>query len=662
MRVFLTSAAVLLAGTAFAHAQEFDANHGLSMIGADAAIESGITGKGVRIGVIDSGIFLHDELSGRVHAGIDFTVSGDSLTDSDGHGTHVAGIIGAAADGVGMQGVAPGVELYSYKLLGSPAPGLPAVSPFASILAHAAQHDIHVFNASIGAPLLDLLSFEDQADALEEDIEALVAAGASDIVFVFATGNEGKDTASILANIPSFDEALQSSWLAVTAVGPSGIIASYANACGSAAQWCLAAPGGDGDGSPTSPDSILSTATGGGYVAYDGTSMATPHVSGALALGKEAFSGATYEQLAALTLQTATDIGEEGVDDVYGWGLLNVSNLMAAASSDHLGIRVLEGWAQSLAVQGVADAIRGERSNLPTRLDATAYPQGNGQSEAWGRAWIAPLAMTGVIDAGPNTGKGETSTAGAVAGLDLLSTQSTTAGVFGGFTSSNLTSGRDESSSTGLHGGAYAALEAATVFGNLQVGYSAFDARTTRRTIPGMAGTVMGNGGTALTATYPDTALWASGRFGARFDVGPLELSPYLKGDAIRQSFGDGSEAGASILAASVDEGSASIFSTGPGIHVEFRAPAIGAFVLTPSLDIAYVRHFGDVTPTRSGRVLGTGMAASGPSLGADAVELGAGLKIESTRSPFEVSFDYSGTLRANAQSHAVSAGVSLKF
>ena len=662
MRFFLTGAAVLLAGTAFSNAQEFDANHGLSMIGADAAVEAGITGKGVRIGVIDSGIFLHDELAGRAHAGIDFTVSGDSLTDTDGHGTHVAGIIGAAVDGVGMQGVAPGVELVSYKLLGTPDPTGPAVSPFARILEHAAQNDIHVFNASIGAPMLDLLSFEDQRDALKEDIEALVAAGASDIVFVFATGNEGKDTASVLANIPSFDESLQSSWLAVTAVGPSGIIASYANACGAAAQWCLAAPGGDGDGSPTSPDSILSTATGGGYVAYDGTSMATPHVSGALALGKEAFAGATHEQVAALVLQTATDIGEEGVDDVYGWGLLSVSNLMAAASADHLGIRVLEGWSQSLAVDGVAGAIRGERSNLPTVVDAPAYPQGHGQSETWGRVWAAPLALTGVIEAGPNTAKGTATTVGAVAGLDLMSTQTATAGVFGGFTSSALSADADESSSTGLHGGAYASLDTAMVFGDLQAGYSAFDAKTTRRSIPGMAGTVLGNAGTNLSASYPDTALWASGRVGGRFDAGPIELSPYLKGNAIRQSFGDGTEAGASILAATVNEGDASLFSAGPGIHVEMSAPAMGAFVLTPTLDIAYVRHFGDLTPSRSGTVLGTSTSSSGPTLGADAVELGAGLRIESNRSPFEVSFDYSGTLRANAQSHAVSAGVSLKF
>ena len=70
--------------------------------------------------MFDSGVDgSHSEFGNRVPADGDWQGSGNGLSDPNGHGTHVASIVGAASDGVGMQGVAPEAELYSYRILDS---------------------------------------------------------------------------------------------------------------------------------------------------------------------------------------------------------------------------------------------------------------------------------------------------------------------------------------------------------------------------------------------------------------------------------------------------------------------------------------------------------------------------------------------------------------
>lgn len=91
-------------------------------------------------------------------------------------------------------------------------------------------------------------------------------------------------------------------------------------------MWGITAPGGEGTGA----DAIYSAheAADNAYIAISGTSMATPHVTGAITVAAEISPQATNAELASLILGTATDLGVSGVDSVYGWGLLNLRNVV----------------------------------------------------------------------------------------------------------------------------------------------------------------------------------------------------------------------------------------------------------------------------------------------------------------------------------------------
>ena len=105
--------------------------------------------------------------------------------------------------------------------------------------------------------------------------------------------------------------ALEKGWLAVTAIdSQTGLIADYANNCGLAQNWCLAAVG----------DYTFHTQN----VTGKGTSFATPAVTGAAALVQQKYPWMNGDLLRQTLLSTATDMGKLGADEVYGWGLLNV--------------------------------------------------------------------------------------------------------------------------------------------------------------------------------------------------------------------------------------------------------------------------------------------------------------------------------------------------
>jgi len=653
-------AATLLAGTAVA--DEFGRNWGLAMVGVDVARGQGLTGKGVRIGVIDTGIdSTHPEFEARYAGGIDFTTYGDPGDDADDHGTHVAGIIGAADDGVGMQGVSPDSTLYSYRAIGPLHPD--AGDYFDKIFAHASENDIHILNASFGIPALDILPDEvlrAMAPGFEPSFARLSGA---DTVVVFATGNDGSREASVLSRLPQFLPGLQPSWIAVTAVGPTGEISGYANHCGSAAQWCLAAPGGDEDGSGNPADAIHSTVPG-GYAGFDGTSMAAPHVSGALALAKEAFPGASYHELARLVLHTATDAGTVGVDSVYGWGLLNVGNMVVAANGNHMGLHALSGRAGELALAGVIDTVSsraGDRMAAEIWEDPMAgrYPS-QVENRTASAVWLSPFASRSSLGAGGGLSGADVGVAGLLAGASLLELPFGTAGVFGGAVQSELESAIGKASSFGYHVGGYVDLDAGAAVGSLQAGYSTAATRTERTGIPGLAGTVLQ--GTAETGKGREDAWWIAARAGVRLDAGPVELTPYLHGGVVDRTIHATVEDGATALAARVDGARAYDPTAGVGIEVALGGIVAGSYVLTPSLDVAYAHHLGDLSHTRTGTVLGNPSTASTGSLGAHRIDIGAAVSFASTKGPLEVKVGYDGSFREGAATHGAKASLAVRF
>lgn len=134
----------------------------------------------------------------------------------------------------------------------------------------------------------------------------------NDSIFVWAAGNDFQNESGILSALPLAFPELQGHFVNVVAINPeTNTLAWYSNQCGVTQNYCISAPsGGIHVNASTTPIS--------------GTSFAAPIVSGAIAIIKEAFPYMNAEQITALLFTTATDLGKPGVDEVYGWGLLNM--------------------------------------------------------------------------------------------------------------------------------------------------------------------------------------------------------------------------------------------------------------------------------------------------------------------------------------------------
>ena len=279
----LASALVLSPGPAAASDDvRFGEQWSLSKIGAPAAWAS-TTGAGMRIGVVDTGIDLnHEDLARKVVAHTSCVgAAGDparcsgSAQDDQGHGTHVAGIAAAWKDNhTGIAGVAPDAELVVAKVLSAAGSG--STEDINAGIRWVVDNGARVVNLSLGDPNYLITSV--QGTPLSEGIEYAWAHGA---IPVLASGNENPLGLGLLG---SSDYGSLNA-VTVGATGPADEIAPYSSPLGNA-KWSIVAPGGIGGGSPAGD--ILSTFWRKGaanqYAALAGTSMAAPHVAGALAL------------------------------------------------------------------------------------------------------------------------------------------------------------------------------------------------------------------------------------------------------------------------------------------------------------------------------------------------------------------------------------------
>lgn len=301
-------------------------SYGPGTIGADAAYAKGATGGGALVAVIDTGIDpTHSELDAQISPDSIDIVRGDPLTDEDGHGTHVSGIIAAENNGAANHGVAYDATILAIRadtritnlaICGDLNPcSVFTDADITAALDYAALKGADVINLSLGGAT--------PMDAASE--QALIDAMAAGAIVVAAAGNEST----------SFSPALEPIWpaayagdatvnasgqmIAVGAVDDTGALAEFSNYCGSAMDFCLVAPGVD----------ILSDYPGDLVAVISGTSQATPFVSGAAALLVGNWPALTAAEVVQILLTTATDLGAAGVDAVYGHGLLNLSAAVA---------------------------------------------------------------------------------------------------------------------------------------------------------------------------------------------------------------------------------------------------------------------------------------------------------------------------------------------
>ena len=239
------------------------------------------TGKGVLIGVVDTGIDLtHEDLAGKVVASTNCIGSGGDPNrctgtgqDDQGHGTHVAGIAAAAKDnGVGIAGVAPDAGLVVAKAMAADGSG--TTEDINAAIRWVVDHGARVVNLSLGGSFLQDSLF---GTSLSEGVLYAWTRGAIPVLAAGNTNLLGLGIGSSqYGSLPA---------VVVAATGPDDRLAGYSSPVGNA-QWALSAPGGAGTGNKA--DAVLSTYWKEGatnhYDAFSGTSMAVPHVSGTLAL------------------------------------------------------------------------------------------------------------------------------------------------------------------------------------------------------------------------------------------------------------------------------------------------------------------------------------------------------------------------------------------
>jgi subtilisin family serine protease len=230
--------------------QEFPWN--MSMVGANLVWPK-TKGTSVRVAVLDTGIDLdHPDLFENIKGHFNMIKPKKSGDDDGGHGTHVAGIIAAVDNAIGVIGVGPEIDLYAVKVLDKKGRGL--LSDLIDALDWCINNDIQVVNMSLGS-LQENLSFH----------EAVRSAFLAGITLVAAAGSYGLEAGEICY------PARYSETIAVSSVDQFGNPDPFSSR---GAEIDLAAPGVD----------VRSTYKDGSYAFLSGTSMAAPHVTGTVAL------------------------------------------------------------------------------------------------------------------------------------------------------------------------------------------------------------------------------------------------------------------------------------------------------------------------------------------------------------------------------------------
>ena len=269
------------------------------------------TGKGVKIGVIDTGVdYLHEALGGgfgpgfKVAGGYDFVNDKTDPMDDNGHGTHVAGII--AGNSASLKSMAPDARLFAYKVLDASGNG--NTSTVIAGIEQAMMDSVDIINLSLGT------SDGDPDDILSQAVDRAVEAG---IVVVVAAGNDGD-----YGTISSPGAAREA--LTVGAIDSLQSIATFSSKGPSNKIYGIkpdvVAPGVN----------ILSAKMGGGYITMSGTSMAAPYVTSVAATVRQLHPGWSALEIRDAMITATEDLGSSIFSQ--GKGKLDTSKITGVES------------------------------------------------------------------------------------------------------------------------------------------------------------------------------------------------------------------------------------------------------------------------------------------------------------------------------------------
>jgi len=261
------------------------------------------------IGVIDTGIdYTNEDLSdGRVRTDIDkdFVNDDDDAMDDNGHGSHVGGIIAAKTNNAkGVAGVCPNCTLLPLKVLDAEGSG--GSDDMAAAITYAASKKVKVSNISAGVSA--------GCGCSKTIAKAINAAWSKNSMVIVAAGNDSSTTG--LGYPGSSPRSLS-----VGAIAKTGKIAYYSN---QGEELDVSAPG----------DKIWSTYMGSGasYKQLSGTSMATPMVTGVAGLVLSKTPSLKVGKLWWILQNSCDDLGDEGWDKTFGWGLINAYTAVTKAA------------------------------------------------------------------------------------------------------------------------------------------------------------------------------------------------------------------------------------------------------------------------------------------------------------------------------------------
>lgn len=337
---------------------------------AGKGVDAKYNGKGVTVAVIDTGVdYNHPDLADRVVRSVNFEpawifdmiqdgtysdqiaeATGNPI-DSYGHGTHVAGIVagtGAAASGdADMSGVAPGASIANLKIA-DVHQGVDCSIPcdlgweINALVAY--EYAIEHRNDKVypgGIRIINNSWSTYEVDSEVEPISLIVEAAArKGLINVFAAGNDGpgdntvaqgpnqlEEVITVAAACKSVDSCGEKQIAGFSSRGPQVDIAAPGDNIYSTAAVSVFTPLGSHAAPGGGTDNVY-------YVGLSGTSMATPHVSGIIALMLDANPKLTYKQVEKILISTAWDYGDPGFDTAFGFG--QVDALKAVAKAENL--------------------------------------------------------------------------------------------------------------------------------------------------------------------------------------------------------------------------------------------------------------------------------------------------------------------------------------